>query len=136
MNNKITVDHAGNDRFTIDVRGHRLTVDQPVDNGGDDTAPTPTEMFVASMASCVAFYARRYLARHSIDPEGLSVEADFDAGGRPNRITDLAIRVTPPRALPQDRRAAFLAVASGCTLHHTLQSPPIVDITLDDETRT
>jgi putative redox protein len=39
--------------------------------GGGDVGPTPTELFVAGLASCVAFYARRYLRRHDIDAEGL-----------------------------------------------------------------
>jgi hypothetical protein len=45
------------DRFAIDARGHTITVDQPADVGGADTAPTPTELFVASLAGCVGFYA-------------------------------------------------------------------------------
>ena len=51
----VHVDHLAADRFEIGVRGHVLTVDQPVDAGGEDTAPTPTELFIASRASCVAF---------------------------------------------------------------------------------
>ena len=46
----LTVEASGGDRFAIDVREHTLTVDQPVDAGGTDTAPTPTELFVAGLA--------------------------------------------------------------------------------------
>ena len=65
----IRIDYETGDRFTIDVRGHRLVTDQP---GRDaDAGPTPTELFVASLAACVAFYARRFLARHHLDAAGL-----------------------------------------------------------------
>ncbi len=131
MPSKIVTSHLGDDRFAIDVRGHRIHIDQPIDNGGEDTAPTPTELFAASLAGCVAFYARRYLARHNMGSDGLSVEAEFSAGGTPNRITDLTIHITAPAALPPERRDAFLAVASHCTLHNTLSQPPTVDIRLD-----
>lgn len=131
MTSKIVTSHLGNDRFAIDVRGHRIHVDQPIDNGGEDTAPTPTELFAASLAGCVAFYAHRYLARHNVGSEGLSVEAEFNAGGSPNRITDVTIHITAPAALPPERRDAFLAVASHCTLHNTLSQPPTVNIRLD-----
>ena len=47
--------------YEVAVRGHRVLVDQPADAGGEDSAPTPTELFVASLATCVAFYAGRYL---------------------------------------------------------------------------
>ncbi|WP_246159318.1 OsmC family protein [Catellatospora sichuanensis] len=55
------------------VRGHRILVDQPAEAGGADSAPTPTEMFIASLATCVAFYAGRYFTRHGYSRNGLSV---------------------------------------------------------------
>ena len=51
---EMTVRHQGGDRFEIDVRGHRVIVDQPSGAGGSDKGPTPTELFVAGLASCVA----------------------------------------------------------------------------------
>ncbi|MET8897007.1 OsmC family protein [Streptomyces albogriseolus] len=57
---RLEVTHVEQDAYTVDVRGHRLRVDQPLDAGGTDTAPTPTELFAASLATCVAFYAGRY----------------------------------------------------------------------------
>jgi uncharacterized OsmC-like protein len=125
---EIRVRHLGGDRFVIDLRGHTLLVDQPVETGGTDTAPTPTELFIASLASCVAFYARRYAARHKLSPDGLEVAASYELGGRPARVSRITIVVTPPTELPADRRDAFLAVASHCTVHNTLIQPPIIEI--------
>jgi putative redox protein len=130
MTDSLTVQHLDGDRFAIEIRGHTVTVDQPVEAGGADTAPTPTELFVAGLASCVAFYARRYLARHDICAEGLSVSADFDIGGQPTRVIRIRVLITPPTALPPQRRDAFLAVASHCTVHNTLANPAPVDILL------
>jgi uncharacterized OsmC-like protein len=125
----VTVSHLDADRFAIDVRGHRITVDQPSYAGGEDTAPTPTELFVASLASCVGFYARRYLARHDLSTEGLRVTSRFEIGGRPARVTTLTIDVDAP-GLPPERREAFQAVISHCTVHNTLHEPPAVPITV------
>lgn len=117
--------------YEIAIRGHRIVVDQPLEHGGDDTAPTPTELFVAALASCVAFYAGRYLTRHGYDRTGLTVAADFVMGdGRPARVGAIRITVKVPTDLPAERRAAFLAVARGCTVHNTLHVPPSVEIEL------
>jgi len=51
MSEQLVVHHLDGDRFAIDVRGHRLLVDQPVGAGGTDTAPTPTELFVVRAAA-------------------------------------------------------------------------------------
>jgi putative redox protein len=130
MPDNLTVQHLGGDRFQIGIRGHTVTVDQPVADGGTDTAPTPTELFVAALASCVAHYARHYLARHALSADGLVVSAGFEIGSRPARVEQFEIRITPPDSLPATRRDAFLAVASHCTVHNTLQHPPRVAITL------
>ena len=126
------VEHRGGDRFDINVRGHVISVDQPVGGGGDDTAPTPTELFIASLASCVAFYARRYLARHNLPTDGLAVEATFDMGSRPARVSGIDVRLIIPDGVPAERRDPLLAVATHCTVHNTLAAAPEVSITLAD----
>jgi|SRR5690349_2332981 uncharacterized OsmC-like protein len=134
MTDEVSVRHLGDDRFAVDIRAHTVFVDQPVDAGGTDMAPTPTELFVAGLASCVAFYARRYAARHRFSAAGLAVAVNYDLGGRPARVSRIAIVVTPPAALPAERRDAFLAVASHCTVHNTLVQPPTIDVTLAPDT--
>lgn len=128
----VRVDHLSGDEFTIGVRGHRLTVDQPVDAGGRDTAPTPTELFVAGLASCVAFYARRYLARHGLPTEGLAVDAVFKMGSRPARVSAVDVELHLPAGVPESRREPLLAVASHCTVHNTLTSDPDIVVRLGE----
>lgn len=128
----VTVTHEKADRFSIDVRGHVLYVDQPVADGGEDTAPTPTELFVASLASCVAFYARRYLQRHGLSEEGLSVSAEADMGSQPARVATMRVTVSLPAGVPEEKRRALLAVASHCTVHNSLTHAPEVVVQLDD----
>ena len=128
----LRVEHRGGDKFDINIRGHLVRVDQPVKDGGQDTAPTPTELFIASLASCVAFYARRYLARHDLPTDGLAVEATFEMGSRPARVAGIEVRLIVPEGVPAERLDALLAVASHCTVHNTVDSTPEVSITLAD----
>jgi uncharacterized OsmC-like protein len=126
------VRHVHGDRFEIDVRGHVIAVDQPIVDGGTDTAPTPTELFVAGLTSCVAFYARRYLARHDLPDEGLTVTGRFEMAAKPARVADIDIEITLPEAVPSDRREALLAVASHCTVHNSLTHRPHVRVGFAD----
>jgi uncharacterized OsmC-like protein len=124
----LRVEHRGGDRFDIAVRGHVLHVDQPGAAGGEDSAPTPTELFVAGLASCVAFYARRYLHRHDLPTAGLAVTGTYELGSRPARVTRIEVRLTVPQGLPEERRDALLAVASHCTVHNSMTQPPDVTV--------
>ena len=125
------------DAYEIRIRGHALTVDQPLSDGGKDTAPTPVELFVASVASCAAHYAGRFLDRHGISRDGLSVRTEFRmADDRPARVAALSLTVLAP-ALPGERLAALRAVVSHCTVTNTLAQAPAVELEVrcgsDDE---
>ena len=126
----ITVSHVAGDRFAIGIGEHTLMVDKPIKDGGEGTAPTPTELFVASLASCVAHYARRYLARHQLPTEGLTVTADYQMGTGPARVSAVQVVVTVSPDVPAARREALLAVASHCTVHNSLAQPPTVEVSL------
>lgn len=117
-------------RLAIGVRDHVLFVDQPVEDGGADSAPTPTELLLASLAGCVAHYARSYLARHGLPDAGLRVDATAELTVRPARLDDITVSLRLPDGFPEERRDALLAVASRCTVHNTLASEPHVAVTL------
>lgn len=129
---RVAVRHVAGDAYAISVRGHLVLVDQPASDGGQDTGATPTELLVASLASCVAFYAGRYLLRHGLDRSGLAVTACFTmADDRPARVRDVRLRISVPGGIPPQRRDPLLAVASHCTVHNTLRQEPGVSIELD-----
>ncbi|WP_457033763.1 OsmC family protein [Kitasatospora sp. P5_F3] len=121
------------DVYAITTRGHVMTVDQPVADGGTDTGPTPVELLVAALAGCIAHYAGRYLDRHRIPREGLRVTAEHVmAPARPARVASVALRLAVP-ALPPERAEALLAVVRGCTVHNTLALPPSVSVVLEPQ---
>jgi uncharacterized OsmC-like protein len=132
----IVVRRERGDRYRIEVRGHAVWVDQPSRDGGDDSAPTPTELFVASLAACVAFYGGRYLARHHLSSDGFGVECSFDlAEDRPTRVGSITISVVLPETFPQERHEAFLAVVEHCTVHNSMRTRPEIAIGLRDRRR-
>jgi putative redox protein len=117
--------------YEVAVRGHHMVVDQPAESGGQDAAPTPTELFVASLATCVAYYAGRYLTRHGYSRDGLAVSASYDmASDRPARVSGIRLAIRVPDDLPPERWPALRAVASHCTVHNSLTAPPSVAIDL------
>ena len=126
----VEVSYLGGETYAIAARGHTLLTDQPAATGGADTAMTPTELLVASLSSCVAFYAGRYLARHGLNRNGLHVTATFTtATTRPARVGEVRLTIRVP-GIPPSRQAALLAVASHCTVHNTLHHPPDIAIEL------
>lgn len=119
---------AAGESYAADVRGHVVLTDQPAGYGGDDVAPSPTELFVTAVASGVAFYAGRYLSRHGVSRDKLRVHAEYAVAGHPARVSDLRIQVSLPAELPLSRVVGVRSVVEHCTVYGTLRHPPKVDI--------
>ena len=125
----VHVEYLAGDRFAIGVGRHQVVVDQPVEAGGEDLGPTPTELFVGSLAACVGFYAERFLRRHDLPVDGLEVDARFEmARERPARVAEIALDVRLPAAIPESRRVALERVIEHCTVHESLRVEPTVDM--------
>lgn len=116
---ELNVTHLGGTRFIIRVRGHDVVVDQPIGAGGLDAAPTPTELFVASLAGCAAFYGRTYLARRGL-PDHVDIVAHWEITPKPDRVSGITLKVEAP-GLPTERRESFRRALAGCLVHNTLR---------------
>jgi uncharacterized OsmC-like protein len=124
----VLVTWDGGLRFTADVRGHRITVDQPRGAGGDDSAPMPVELLPAALGTCVALYVERFLSTRGLDPAGMTVTVDSAGATNPNRLGRFDVRVTVPGGVPDHYREAVRRAAEGCTVHHTLSHVPEIAV--------
>jgi putative redox protein len=127
----ITVNYENGDRLRVDVRGHELNTDQPLEDGGGDTAPTPTELFLSGLAACIAFYAERFLRRNGLPAAGLQVSCAYTWAENPHRVGEIQLTVDAPGLTPQ-KRAAFERVVEHCTVHNTLQHPPAIELRISE----
>ncbi len=128
----VIVRYEGGDRLVAAIRGHEVVSDQPLADGGRDTGPTPTELFVASLGGCVGFYAERYLHRHELVADGLAVECTFEMAERPARVGEIRLRVVLPAGFPDERRAGLQAVVEHCTVHNSITRPPTITVVLEE----
>ncbi len=128
----IVVTWDGGARFTADIRGHKVTVDQPVKAGGEDSAPMPAELLPASLGTCIALYVQRFLATRSLDASGLSVAVTSVGAPNPNRLARFDVDVRIPGGVPEKYRDAVKRAAEGCTVHHTLAQPPEIAVVITE----
>jgi uncharacterized OsmC-like protein len=105
--------------------------DQPVTDGGQDAGPSPVELFVGSIASCIGYFVGQFCARHDIPQEGLSVEAEWSMTENPHRVGQVDISIHLPHRLTAELKDRLLKVAHGCTVHQSLTLAPTVGIRLN-----
>ncbi|MBM4127469.1 MAG: OsmC family protein [Nitrospira sp.] len=128
---KLTAAYHGGTRFDITSGTHRIVTDQPAVDGGQDAGMSPVELFVGSVASCVAYFVGQFCARHNISREGLRVDADWAMAEQPHRVGQIDIAIQLPHRIPAELKERLMKVAHGCTVHQSIAVPPDIAITLN-----
>ncbi len=116
--------------FELEIRGHRVVTDLPVDKGGNDAGPTPPELLVAALASCTGVFAALFARRNGLSPEGIEVEARADTVEGPARLENFRVRVRIP-GLPAELEGKARAFIEACLVGQTLrrENPIVVELT-------
>ena len=128
---EVTVKHMGDMKFETQIGNHKLIIDVPPEMDGKDRGPTPPQLFVASLSSCIAIFAASYCNNAGINAEGLSVSLSFDKLKDPIRLANFKAQIKIPNGDVGKREKAVIAAASHCPIHETIHLPQKVEITLD-----
>ncbi len=128
---KLTAVYHGGTRYDITSGKHRIVTDQPGEDGGQDAGMSPVELFVGSVASCVAYFIGQFCARHNISRDGLSIEAEWAMAENPHRVGRIDVIIHLPHRIPAELKERLLKVAHGCTVHQSITSALAITITLN-----
>lgn len=118
------------DGFVIkaECRGHLITTDQPVAVGGNDSAPTPFELFLASIATCAGFYVLAFLKQRQLSAEGIYLTMSSERSPESKLVKNIKINIHLPESFPDKYREAVVRAADQCTVKAHLQQPPSIEI--------
>lgn len=104
-----------------DPRGHQWLADEPLESGGGDRGPSPTQLLLSSLGACTAMTVRIYAARKSWPLTGVEVELEFNPEGAPAEGgNDIRRRITLEGALTSEQRERLLDIANKCPIHRVL----------------
>ena len=119
----------GGKRVYADYGGFTIETDQPARGGGDDSAPAPFDLFLASIGTCAGIYALGFMQQRGIDPEGssLTMTPQFDPAA--GLITKIDLELHLPAGFPEKYRTAVINAMNLCTVKKHLHQPPEFEIT-------
>jgi putative redox protein len=123
------VEHLGSLQFQIKTRGHSIVSDQPFDQGGYDEGMTPPELLLASLGSCVGFYASQYLRKRKLSIEGTRVRVTCDQAKDPVAGMDnFKILAEVPVELSQEHRKGVYEAVEHCLVKNALLHAPSMSL--------
>jgi putative redox protein len=117
-------------RHDVEIRRHVVVADEPTDNGGDDSGPSPQELLAASLASCTAVTMEMYAKRKGWDIGEVAVDVDYEPAQR-GSPTRFRLEVRMPEEVPEDQREKLMQIAAKCPVHRTLEGEVMFEESLE-----
>ena len=101
-----------------------VITDQPENQGGQNSAPAPFDLFLASLATCAGYYVLAFCEARRISTEGLTLRQTTvpDPEGQGNDAIEMVITLPPD--FPERYEKAVVRVANMCTVKKAIMNPP------------
>ncbi|HOX23953.1 MAG TPA: OsmC family protein [Elusimicrobiales bacterium] len=105
-----------------------IATDQPKPAGGDGSAPSPFDLFLASMATCAGYYVLDFLSQRGIPSEQVRLEAKFTRNESTHLVSKVELDIKLPPDFPDKYRQAVVKAAELCAVARHLKNPPEISI--------
>lgn len=126
----IEVTFPGGRRVDARVGDFTVRTDQPRDAGGDESAPAPFDLFLASIATCAGIYVLGFCQARGLSTDGLALRQRVESDPATHLPTTVAIEIVLPPSFPEKYRTAVVKAAEGCKVKKTMASPPRFDVSV------
>lgn len=123
----ITVSFPGGVRVDATYRGNVVQTDQP-EPLGQNSAMSPFDLFLASIATCMGFYALRFCQERALSTEGLALTLNPVRDPATKRLTTIQVHMKAPAGFPEKYDKALHRAVDQCAVKKALFDPPAIEI--------
>jgi len=114
----------GNQKVHARYKGFVVETDQPTGGGGDNTAPSPFDLFLISIGTCAGFFALSFLQKRDIPTEGAGLVLRSERDPESHLVTNISLEIRLPAGFPEKYRDAVIRTVEQCTVKRHLDHPP------------
>lgn len=121
---RYTVSFPGNKKVNVSFKNFEVKTDQPIEAGGDGTAPTPYDLFLSSLAACAGIFAISFFQTRKLNTEGFEMYMDAAWDHQKHRLSKVTISMKLPKDFPQKYINALKESINLCSVKRTIADPP------------
>jgi putative redox protein len=110
----------------VEVDGHTLRLDEPLEAGGSGSGPRPTQLLGASLAACIAITVEMYAERKGWDLGDVEVDVELSYEWAVPVGFDVGLKLSGE--LDEEQRRRLLAIAGKCPVHKVLAGEAHVNV--------
>lgn len=120
----IKVTFPGGKRVDAEYKSFLMKTDQPVYAGGEGTAPTPFDLFLGSIATCVGFYVLAFCQNRGYRMDQASVAMRMFKKEEKKKIDKISFEIQLPPEFPDKYRKAIIKSVDSCAVKaHIVDAP-------------
>jgi ribosomal protein S12 methylthiotransferase accessory factor len=120
----IDITFPGGKRVDASFNGFVVKTDQPKEDGGDGSAPTPFSYFLASMGTCAGIFVLGFCQARQIPTEGITVTETVEWDDAAHRLSKVTIAIQLPPSFPEKYREPVRRAAESCSVKKAIFNPP------------
>jgi putative redox protein len=123
---EITFD--GGKVVTAHTSGHIIRTDQPVVNGGENSAPAPFDLFLASIGTCAGIYVKSFCDNRKIPTDNIRIIQKTEYNKETGLPVNITLDIKLPADFPEKYKASVINVAELCKVKKSIATPPVFEI--------
>lgn len=120
----LIITFPGGRKVDAEYKGHTIHTDQPAHAGGDDSAPSPFDYFLASIGTCSGIYVVDFCAKRNIPLEGVRIVQKMERDPEKKMISHIRLDIEVPPGFPDKYRDSLIRVVDLCTVKKHILDPP------------
>ena len=113
---------------TAHTHGHFIRTDQPLDNGGGNTAPAPFELFLASIGTCAGIYVKSFCDNRKIPTDNIKIIQKTEYNKETGLPVNITLDIKLPADFPEKYKASVINVAELCKVKKSIANPPVFQV--------
>jgi ribosomal protein S12 methylthiotransferase accessory factor len=110
------------------THGHMIRTDQPVDNGGENSAPSPFDLYLAAIGTCAGVYVKSFCDKRGIPTDRIKLVQTTEFNNETDLPVNIKIDIQLPEDFPGKYRESVVSVAELCKVKKSIASPPVFSI--------
>ena len=124
MSSETIVTLPGGKRVDTRIGNHVIRTDQPLSAGGEDSAPTPFDLFLASLGTCAGIFVAGFCQKRGLPTEGIRIVQRNEVDPETGVLSRVELDVVVPAGFPERYLDALVRVADQCKVKRAIQAQP------------
>ena len=125
---EMTIDFPGGARVAARFGEFTVQTDMPPQAGGDGSAPTPFQTFLASLGTCAGIYVLGFCRQRGLPVEGIRLIQHARINPATQLVENILLDIQLPPDFPERYKAAVIRAAEQCKVKKHFEKPPEIDV--------